>query len=152
MSKTTYDYGYNIKSVRLCDESKAIADDLNFSRWAREQLIAWDRQQKEVHVQAVGQGFHRLCNPFHRHGACEKCWPVGIPTQDNWKAYLKASREGLEPDAPVVQTIEERTSPYESQKATILGKQSGTQETNQNTGKEYFAGLGWIVALIVLLL
>lgn len=151
MSKS-YDYGYNIKSVRLCDESKEIADSINFSRWCREELVNWNRRMAEAHTQPVGMGFHRLCNPFHKSGVCEQCWPVGIPERDAWLQYIKASREGLEPEPPEVVVEEPRTSPYQGEKAGFFSQKARAKKTNQNTSEKYFAALGWLVALIAILL
>lgn len=152
MTKKHGKYGYNLKTARLCDESMAIAAELNFSRWAREALIEHARKLADAHVQDIGMGFHRLCNPYHKNGICEKCWPLGIPTRDDWKEYLRQSREGHEPSPPAVQESKGRSSPYEGKKTTFFGKQSGTKEANDNTGKKYLAGLGWVVALIAFLI
>ena len=152
MNKSTAKlYGYKIKSARLDEDSWVIADSINFSRWAREELKAWDRRQSDKHVQTTGMGFHRLCNPYHKDGLCEKCWPIGIPTKESWLEYLKASREGLEPDAPKIVPREDRASPYQGKKTGLFGKKSGAKETNGNANQKWFAAVGWLVALIAIL-
>ncbi len=141
MKKTYGDYGYHLRTVRLDEESAEIATHIpNVSKWTREQLKAWAREQEvPTHVNVQGQGFARVCNPFHTVGLCSICWPDGRPTREDWTTYLVMSREGLEPKQP---------KSAGSFGANHTEAHSRHQKTNQNPLTEIIAWAGWLILII----
>lgn len=83
-----------IRSVSLSVETDAIRAKRvpnNFSRFVRDQLKELEAERRDTHINVIGEGFLRFCNPFHAKGLCRMCWPDGPPMRVDWLEYVRLS-------------------------------------------------------------
>lgn len=86
-------------SISLCPETAKLAQRMkkegkNFSRFVRECLFIYYAEQQEEctddHPWLIKHpdGDKALCRPSRRY-PCRKCWPAGIPHNDDWRKARK---------------------------------------------------------------
>ena len=136
-----------IKSVSLCEHTNAIREKripANFSRWVREQLKELENQKREYHVNVIGEGFLRFCNPFHAKGLCAMCWPNGPPIRADWLEYVRLSSYNRAVGKPQ----EELSQPEPaSVKAESVSTDQPKQKGHSNAAR-YLSWLGWLLLAV----
>lgn len=105
----------------------------NKSAYVRMAIKAAEMPPSDHHIQKMGSGSSRLCNPFHVKGVCAICWPDGEPTKEAWMHYLEMSRLGRE-----------------ARKPPSIRVEAIATEGRPNKQPDYqpFAVLGWLVAMV----
>jgi hypothetical protein len=129
-----------IRSVSLDKHTDAIRSKRiphNFSRWVRDQLKELENEKREFHVNVIGEGFLRFCNPFHAKGLCKMCWPEGPPIRADWLEYVRLSSYNREASQPEPARI----------KAESVRTQQPQQKGHSKTA-QWVSWLGWVLLII----
>lgn len=135
--------GQIIKSVCLDETTEAIRAEripANFSRWVREQLKELENEKREYHVNVIGVGFLRFCNPFHAKGLCRMCWPDGPPIRQDWLEYVRLSSHAREPSAPLPQP-----KPARIKTESVSAEKTG--EKSKRNALRVLSLAGWLLYL-----
>jgi hypothetical protein len=83
-----------IRSVSLNPKTAAVASKLgNFSAFVRECLMRYEAARGGGdHTNPEDSRLGGLCNAMHHLGPCVKCYPLGGPDGQDWRAYANAQR------------------------------------------------------------
>jgi len=133
-----------IKSVSLCKHTDAIRAKRipsNFSRWVREQLKELENEQRDYHVNVIGEGFLRFCNPFHAKGLCKMCWPNGPPIRADWLEYVRLSSYNRAAGKPIDTLDQPKPARID---AESISTQQTKQEGRHKTAR-VLSWLGWVL-------
>jgi len=136
-----------IRSVSLDKDTDAIRAKRvpnNFSRFVRDQLKELEAQRRDTHINVIGEGFLRFCNPFHAKGLCRMCWPDGPPMREDWLEYVRLSAYNRSIGKP----IEALDQP---EPASIHAESIGAHEPKQegrHKGALILSWLGWVLLAI----
>lgn len=139
-----------IKSVSLDKHTDAIRAKRvpnNFSRFVREQLKELEAERRETHINVIGEGFLRFCNPFHAKGLCRMCWPHGPPMRADWLEYVRLSAR----NRAIGKSIEDLDQP---KPARIEAESIGAQQTKQegrNKVARVLSWFGWVLLALTAL-
>ena len=136
-----------IKSVSLCKHTDAIREKripANFSRWVREQLKELENQKREYHVNVIGEGFLRFCNPFHAKGLCAMCWPNGPPIRADWLEYVRLSSYNRAVGKPQ----EDLSQPEPASVKAESVRTDQPEQKGHNNAARYLSWLGWLLLAV----
>ena len=136
-----------IKSVSLCSHTDSIREEripANFSRWVREQLKELENEQREYHVNVIGEGFLRFCNPFHVKGLCAMCWPNGPPIRADWLEYVRLSSYNRKVGKPIEALEQPEPAGIKAQEVST----DQPEQKGQSNAARYLSWLGWVLLVM----